>query len=293
MENSDKHAYCIMAHGNWKQLQLLLDIIDDRRNDIYLHVDAKSIGDYTSWGGVSVSDSHLELIKSMDVRWSDISQADVEVTLFRSVLQSGNTYSRIHLISGADLPIKSQDDIHDFFKDKQEEFINISTPKQYIRRIKYYHFFVRNRRKYLFAELMRKILIFVQVPFINRLKNCPLKFAYGANWCSLTQRAVQEIVDKWKLYRPIFTHSTSCDELYKQMILLSAGNFEFAKEGCLRYVDFSEHKPSPRTLTVDDFDSIMSSHCLFARKFDERVDSEIINKITNTINASKEDYCGA
>lgn len=51
MENSDKHAYCIMAHGNWKQLQLLLDIIDDRRNDIYLHVDAKSIGDYTSRGG--------------------------------------------------------------------------------------------------------------------------------------------------------------------------------------------------------------------------------------------------
>ena len=59
MENSDKHAYCIMAHGNWKQLQLLLDIIDDRRNDIYLHVDAKSIGDYTSWGRLSENYSHV------------------------------------------------------------------------------------------------------------------------------------------------------------------------------------------------------------------------------------------
>lgn len=215
----------------------------------------------------------------MDVRWSDISQADVEVDLFRSVLQSGNTYSRIHLISGADLPIKSQDEIHDFFKDKREEFIDISTPKQYIRRIKYYHFFVRNRRKYPLAELVRKVLIFIQVPFVNRLKHCPLQFAYGANWCSLTQGAVKEIVDKWKLYRPIFTYSTSCDELYKQMILLANPSFAFAKEGNLRYVDFSSQQPSPKTLRLEDYDKIMRSGCLFARKFDVNVDKEIVEKI--------------
>lgn len=230
-----------------------------------------------------MSNSHLELIKSADVRWSDISQADVEVDLFHSVLQSGNTYSRIHLISGADLPIKSQDDIHDFFKDKQEEFIDISTPKQYIRRIKYYHFFVRNRRKYPLAELVRKILILIQVPFVNRLKHCPLKFAYGANWCSLTQGAVKEIVDKWKIYRPIFTNSTSCDELYKQMILLANPSFAFAKEGNLRYVDFSSQQPSPKTLRMEDYDKIMRSGCLFARKFDVNVDKEIVSEISKQI----------
>lgn len=245
------------------------------------------------WGGVSVCNSLLKLIKSEDVRWSDISQADVEVELFRAVCHSGEEYSRIHLISGADLPIKSQDDIHDFFKDKQEEFIDISAPSQYIRRIKYYHFFVRERRKRRWAEIMRKLLILLQVPFINRLKKCPLQYAYGANWCSLTQRAVKEIVDKWVVYRPIFTHSTSCDELYKQMILLSAGNIKFAKEGCLRYVDFSEHNPSPRVITVQDLNKIMSSHCIFARKFDERVDSKVINIISNKINGKKKDNCRA
>lgn len=225
----------------------------------------------------------MKLIKSEDVRWSDISQADVEVELFRAVCHSGEEYSRIHLISGADLPIKSQDDIHDFFKDKQEDFIDISAPSQYIRRIKYYHFFVRERRKRRWAEIMRKVLILFQMPFINRLKKCPLQFAYGANWSSLTQRAVKEIVDKWVIFRPIFTHSTSCDELYKQMILLSAGNFKFAKEGCLRYVDFSDHNPSPRVLTVQDLNKIMSSHCIFARKFDERVDSEVIKLIVKIV----------
>lgn len=68
------------------------------------------------------------------------------------------------------------------------------------------------------------------------------------------------------------------------MILLSAGNFKFAKEeGCLRYVDFSEHNPSPRVLTVQDLNKIMSSHCIFARKFDEKVDSEVIKLIVKKV----------
>ena len=47
----DKHAYCIMAHGNWKQLQMLVNVIDDERNDIYLHVDAKSLKNFNKSGG--------------------------------------------------------------------------------------------------------------------------------------------------------------------------------------------------------------------------------------------------
>ena len=37
-----KHAYLIIAHSNLKQLQQLLLLLDDPRNDIYIHIDAKS-----------------------------------------------------------------------------------------------------------------------------------------------------------------------------------------------------------------------------------------------------------
>lgn len=36
-----KHAYLIMAHNNWKILEKLLILLDDKRNDIYLHIDLK------------------------------------------------------------------------------------------------------------------------------------------------------------------------------------------------------------------------------------------------------------
>ena len=37
-----KHAYLIMAHNNPYILKKLLNLIDDKRNDIYLHIDKKS-----------------------------------------------------------------------------------------------------------------------------------------------------------------------------------------------------------------------------------------------------------
>lgn len=46
----DKHAYCIMAHHNWHQLQKLVNCLDDVRNDIHLLIDAKSMGDYRRGG---------------------------------------------------------------------------------------------------------------------------------------------------------------------------------------------------------------------------------------------------
>lgn len=39
MMNTDKHAYLIIAHNEPKVLETLLNCIDDRRNDVYLHID--------------------------------------------------------------------------------------------------------------------------------------------------------------------------------------------------------------------------------------------------------------
>ena len=40
-----KHAYLIMAHSDWNMLNTLLELIDDKRNDIYIHIDKKSTFD--------------------------------------------------------------------------------------------------------------------------------------------------------------------------------------------------------------------------------------------------------
>lgn len=54
MKISGKHAYCIMAHGNWEQLQMLITVLDDERNDIFLHIDKKALDSYKYFGGVNL-----------------------------------------------------------------------------------------------------------------------------------------------------------------------------------------------------------------------------------------------
>lgn len=284
MIDSDKHAYCILAHGNWKQLQLLVSVLDDERNDIFLHIDKKALSSFEIWGGkVKTNHSHIFMANSIDVRWSDISLADAEMSLFKKVVAVENCYDRVHLISGVDFPLKSQNAIHEFFQNRKEEFIDVRHPKEFEKRLRYYHLLVKYRRNRPIVDFTRRLLLLPQLPFVNRLKTAPLKYAYGSEWCSLTYAAVKEIVEKYPTCRYMFKYSTCPDEHYKQMILQANPKFSFAKEGCMRYFVFSPVNPSPKTLTMEDYENVMKSGCLFARKFDFKVDKEVINKIINKI----------
>lgn len=277
----DKHAYCIMAHGQLHQLQRLLDALDDKRNDIYLHIDKKCNDNVDV---LHTQKSKLIFTRRLDVRWSDISQVDAEICLFQTLLRCDSIYSRVHLISGVDLPLKSQNEIHRFFLNHDgEEFIDIRTDLSFVKRIKYYHFFVRDRRSNILIDICRKLLLIPQLFCINRLRNVPLKYAYGWNWCSLTLSAIKEIVNVYMTYRSMFLYSTSSDELYKQMILYTSGKFKISNLGPLRYILFTSASPSPKILTMSDYDDMMKSDCLFARKFDERIDDKVITKILNRI----------
>ena len=39
----EKHAFLIMAHSNYKQLDQLIELLDHERIDIFLHIDKRSI----------------------------------------------------------------------------------------------------------------------------------------------------------------------------------------------------------------------------------------------------------
>ena len=284
---NSRHAYCILAHNHWSQLQRLINLIDDSRNDIYLHVDAKSLDEFLQFGRIKTKFSKWYLIDNpVDVEWSDISLCDAEVRLFKKVLDSKVEYQYVHLLSGSDLPVISQDRIHAFFQGRDEEFIEIRYNPKFKMRLGYYHFFVRGRRNSMFRNLIRRLLLLPQWFIVDRLKHATIKFAYGSEWCSLTMKAVREIADKYEHYRYMFEKTTCSDEHYKQMILASAEEpFKFAKEGSLRYVRFNHRKASPRIITMDDYDDILNSCCVFARKFQEG--TEVFEKMCQHVASCK------
>ena len=73
---SNKHAYLIMCHTNFDQLMRLLELLDDERNDIYLHIDKKATGElgrgFADQSGDQViegSDQNISQLLSFVVRY--------------------------------------------------------------------------------------------------------------------------------------------------------------------------------------------------------------------------------
>ncbi|WP_318766710.1 beta-1,6-N-acetylglucosaminyltransferase [Lactiplantibacillus carotarum] len=110
----NRHAYLIIANRNIDQLQMLTELLDDSRNDIYILIDAKSSISKISF---KTKYSKLTYVSSIKIYWGDYSQIQAELNLLRAATENGD-YAFYHLLSGLDLPLANQDVIHDFFDDK-------------------------------------------------------------------------------------------------------------------------------------------------------------------------------
>ena len=136
------HAYLIIAHKNFDQLAKLLSLLDDKRNDIYIHIDKKSIFTYIDKNLLlrSVNHSKVYFVHRITVTWGAYSNVGSEMELLKAAVK--NNYEYYHLLSGQDLPLKTQDEIHSFFdSNKGKEFVHFGTEeyqKTQIYRIKYY-----------------------------------------------------------------------------------------------------------------------------------------------------------
>ncbi len=69
--------------------------------------------------------SNIHVFKKVDVGWGEDSQIECEMFLFNEAYKKG-PFDYYHLLSGVDLPLKSNDYIHDFFdQNKGKEFVGI------------------------------------------------------------------------------------------------------------------------------------------------------------------------
>lgn len=120
-----KFAYLIIVHTRFDQVAKLLELLDDEKNDLYVHIDEKVANSFDIFQRTlkpSVQKSKIYLVNPHNVTWGGKSQIEAELELLKAAIK-GN-YDYYHLISGMDLPIKTQKEIHEFFENnKGKEFI--------------------------------------------------------------------------------------------------------------------------------------------------------------------------
>lgn len=286
MKNNDKFAYLIMAHKADYTFQKLLGAIDDARNDIYLHIDKKSDIDSFKKLAQDVKQSNLFFVTRTRVEWGAYSQIEAELNLFRE--SNKKHYKYYHLISGADLPIKSQDYIHEFFNNANEkEFIHFESDEfNYGDRVHLYYPFQKNLRYHTWQRIGNKLFGLLQKTLRINL-NSQINFQKGTQWVSITDELVSYILQNEKWIQKTFRYSYCADEIFIQTLVhnseyfkqklyhSSYGNSAIASQ---RLIDWNRGKPY--VFKKQDLDELKNSPCLFARKFDSEIDKEIIDLIS-------------
>lgn len=284
-----KHAFLIMAHNNFSILERLMLLLDTPYNDIFIHIDkkAKSI-DINRLQSICTK-AHVFITKRYNVTWGSSKQVRAELNLFQTACKYG-PYWYYHLCSGCDLPIKTATEIYKFFEKNRSNYLFYNeklTKYDYERLSTYRNIF----KKDSILSFLNPYINLLQLKLkIDRTKMRPLThypiLKRGWNWCDLTQEAVNAIIEaKHDIIK--FTRYTVCsDEMYKQIILLNR-DIPIYKENDsdgVRFIDWSDGGGDhPKIFRINDYNRIMSSDKLFARKFDENIDSEIINQIYKTL----------
>lgn len=264
-----KHAYLILAHTDYKLLDILVRQLDDERNDIYVHIDKKSPFPeelQTKKAGLFFVEQRI------DVRWGDYSVVEAELRLFE-LASSKQWYSYYHLLSGVDLPIKSQDYIHEFC-DKHEGklfigFADCDASELWYRAQHWFLFSKHFRTTNVLIRGIRRAGLMIQDAF--GYKRTDLEIKKGCQWCSLTHDFVKYVIESKDFIRQTFHHTFAPDEMFIQTL---SWNSTFKNKvlenenewnGCLRFVKWRNGELLP--ITLEDLNQLRSSNKLFARKF--------------------------
>ena len=284
-----KHAYLIMAHTQPELLKKLLKMLDNERNDIYLHIDSKAKDYPLDEVAAVLQKSKCIFTERTDVKWGSYSQIHCEMVLLKEAVKTEHAY--YHLLSGMDLPIKSQEQIFAFFeKYNGLEFVDeddAAISEAALSRVKYTHKFYGKAGsvKDILGALSVKGQKLLGVDKTQKYGN--IIFQKGRNWFSITHGLAKLVVEKEDWIQKVFGQSVCGDELFLQTV---ARNSEYAEKICnpntmpevpdTRYIDWKRgSNNNPYVFREDDFEELKNALGLFARKFDLNVDEKIVEKL--------------
>lgn len=287
-----KHAYLIMAHHQFEILEKTLQLLDDVRNDFFIHIDSKTQSvDFEALRS-KVRYSKIFFIDRMSVNWGGYSMIRCELALLSAATSAGH-YAYYHLLSGVDLPIKRKEEIFAFFdKDAQTEYVHFAEvpPRDEImERISKYHLCMEMNRRNLFVRIQKRFFVAAQkLLHVNRTAREKEQYAYGANWFSITDAFARYVLEYKKWIAKHFKHSNCADELFLQTIVVNSDflpNVYACKQqmqlndyhAIMRAIDWE--RGQPYVYRMEDLEPLLQSDYLFARKFDLKVDGEIVNAL--------------
>ncbi len=277
-------AHLILAHNNPQQLLRLVNRLQHKDADFYIHIDKKT--DITPFLSIGQQKNVTLLRNRIAIKWGAYSMIEATLSGFEAILQAHKNYGYINLLSGNDYPLVTTQALHTFFAKHPNkaftEFYAIdSVWTEAVPRLTKYYFTNYNfKGSVLLETVVNKVMPPRKMP--NQL--VPVG---RSQWFTITLQHVQYIVDylnKNKHVQRFFAHTWGSDEIVIQTILFNSPYKKDMVNNNLRYIDWSDGNASPKTFTYTDAATLLKSQKLFARKFDLNTDAQILNLLDKEAN---------
>lgn len=297
-----KIAYLVLAHDQPSQLGRLVQELESEDSFFFIHVDRKS--EHAAFKRAVGHRARVTFLKGRNrvrVYWCGYSTVTAILNLLREATRSGEDFDRYCLLSAADFPIKGRAHREEILA-SDTEFMRVDRKLEFTEtdefslRVRAFHFFdepswnPRTARSRRIFELSKRVLH--RLPW-RRYNKIPMY--HGAAWWALTPGCVRHVlrfVDDNPAYAKFHRYTYAPDEIFFHSIIKAspfaknirhdfeavthAGEVHHSEEHGSHFIDWRTQSPDkPKVLDMSDFDRLLASKCLFARKFRDPRSNEL------------------
>ena len=276
-------GYIITAHTLPDHLVRLVRRLRAGDTRFYIHLDARAPASLMDMVARELGgDDQVRLLPRHRCHWASFSLVEAALKGVRAVLEEPEPIDYAILLTGQDYPLRPPAAVEAVLAAADGRSFMSHWPSHGL-------FLDRIERWHWHGGLLRwRVKIpnrFLPFSIKRTLPGGLRPFTGSAHWC--LSRACLEFVADYVDGNPdmvrFFRHTSVPDESFFQTVLMNSPLAPTIVNDDLRYIDWSEGRSSPRTLTMEDRDRVLDSGALFARKFDPRVDAQILAVIDASI----------
>ena len=275
-----KIAYFILVHRMPEQFFRLFNAIYNKDNYYLIHLDKKAENEHVESITQFLSPiENAHILDSENVVWGGYSMVHAELKGMEYLLNHAIDWDFFINLSGQDYPLKSQDIIRTFLKNNPgNNFIKIANQAisrpETMNRID--HFYEESDNS-IHQSVKEREFMKGMTPYI------------GGQWMILTRACCDFICNSGEseVFIEYYKNTLIADESFFQTVLMNSSFDGTLINDDLRaiiWVPDGEIKLRPKTFTKKDFNFLIQGSNLFARKFDDHIDNQIINALNLRLN---------
>jgi hypothetical protein len=292
-------AYIISAYKLPELLVRLVRRLDAPGTSTFIHVDAKTHDTvYRAMTEPLADLPNVHFLQRFPCYWGDFGHVRATLEGLRALLSSGRPFDYVVLLTGQDYPLRPNAEIAATLRDAAGQLFMLGwpIPNEHwdggLDRIEHWHF-----------RVGRWPLSFPGTPFpqawLNAAWSLPARVfrlrrsfpgglrPYGGSSYWMMPADCARYVHDYATANPefvtFFKHVHVPDEIFFHTIVMNSPFRGRVATDYLRYVDWEAGGDHPKVLTTADFDRLMESRKLFARKFDPAVDGTVLDRIDRVL----------